>query len=345
VNFLKSVLNYASTAWGIVSGIAGDPGKALIAVWHFIGSVQSLIDRLFSIENKDLLSAFLFYASIVDAALRDYLGAIERIAKWIWGKQVLPVYRSLRTQILALRKFTVGWIAKLIAMIAYYYLASIRYTYQQVSIERAQRAAAILQTRQYAIRLVKGCLSFVQREASDGYNSQTKARESVIDTIADDLAVRNPAVRDAVKDLIKLALDAAEVDDPLLRAALAVALGQVVDKLGIDKAMGALLSSLIADLTGGAPPSTLQEVAADIAKRLAQLETAEANWWASGGPELEQAGEAWKGWAGVLGDAALVAFFVEAAADPTAWATQVNDTAGAIVDSTFTAIADLIKEA
>jgi hypothetical protein len=345
VNFLKSVLHYASAAWSLVAGAVTDPAQALLAVWHFAGSVQSLLDHLFSTVNRDLLTGVVFYLGTVDHALQDYLSAIGRIARWIWGKQVDPVYQHLRRMIIGLQRWTLAWISKLVAMIVTYYWASLRYADQQVGIERSQRTAAVTAARQYSIRLAKGVWTFVQESASRGYNSQTDARESVISKIADDLAVRNPVIKQAVTDLVKLTLDAAEIDDPVIRLALKLALAKVIDALGVDKVAGTLLATLVNDLAGGAQPSTLQEVAAAIAARLAALEGQWADFMVAGGPEVEQAGQAWKAWASIAGDAALVAFFAQAAADPAAWAREVNDTAVTVVNGTVAVIADLIKGA
>lgn len=345
MGFLRSVLHYASAAWSVISGAVTDPAQALIAVWHFIGSVQTLLDHMFSSVNKDVLSAFLFYVSIVDDALKEYVNAIRRIASWIWGKQVNPVRLNLLKRLAALQALLHQWVVKLITMIVTYYVASIRYTNQQVGLERKYRLADIAITRKYAVSLVKGALATVQRQASDGYNSQTRQRESIIAKIADDLAVRNPVLKTAITDLIKLALDAAEVDDPVLRLALSKALQEVIDRLGVDKVMGEFLSTLIGQLTGTRPPDTLQGVTADIAARLTALENQWADFMASGGPEVEEAGGDWKKYASIAGDLALVAFFAQAVADPNGWAREVNDTAGAVVNGTFTAVADLIKGA
>jgi hypothetical protein len=345
MGFLRSVLHYASVAWGLVSGVVANPAQALESVWHFAGSIQTLLDHIVSKVNKDVLSAFLFYISICDKALQDYLRAMSRIARWIWGKQVNPVRVNLNHRIYVLKAWVRRWIARLIAMIVYYYFLSLRYSYHLVSLERKYRLADIKFARAWAVRLVKAALATVQRQAADGYNSQTAQRESVIETIADDLAVRNPLIKTAIKDLIKLALDAAEVDDPLIRAAIGLGLARVVDKLGIDRVMGGLLSTLITDLTGGPKPSTLQAVAADVARRLGQLEADQAAFMTRGGPEVEQAGQAWKAWSSALGDAALIAFFAQAVASPVAWAAEVNDTAGVVVGDTVSAIADLIRKA
>jgi hypothetical protein len=345
VGFLRSVLHYASVAWGLVSGVVANPAQALESVWHFAGSIQTLLDHIVSKVNKDVLSEFLFYISICDKALQDYLRAMSRIARWIWGRQVNPVRVNLNHRIHVLKAWAQRWISRLIAMIVYYYWASITYTNKQVGLERKYRLADIKFARAYALRLVKAALATVQRQAADGYNSQTRQRESIIETIADDLAVRNPLIKTAVRDLVKLAVEAAEIDNPVIRVALGLALSKVVDKLGIDKVMGSLLSTLITDLTGGAKPKTLQAVAADVSRRLTQLEADWAGFMTRGGPEVEQAGQAWKAWSSALGDASLIAFFTQAVVSPVTWAAEVNDTAGRVVGDTVSAIADLVRKA
>ena len=345
MNFLRTVLNYASAAWNLVWGTVTDPAKALQAVWHFTGSVQTLLDHLFSTVNKDLLAGVTEYLQLVDGALAAYAKMANRIWRWIWFRQIVPTKNYLYHLIALERVWRLAATARLLGLIYYYYFLSVRYAYFLAQQERVWRLQSVAAARAYAAQLVKAALATVQREAADGYNSQTAQRKSVIETIADDLAIRNPVLKAAIGDLVKLALQAAEIDDPLLRIAIGAALRQVIDRLGVDQVMGALLGTLIDDITGGAAPTTLQAVAADIAKRLGQLEADQAAFMTAGGPEVEQAGKAWKEWAGALGDAALVAFFAQAVASPAAWATEVNDTAGAIVNSTFTAIADLIRKA
>jgi hypothetical protein len=345
LNFLRTVLSYAASAWNIVSGAVTDPAKALQSVWHFIGSVQTLVDHLVGTVNRDLLSGVMEYLGLVDGAFLAYARMINRIWRWIWFRQVLPTKNYLYRLISLERVWRLAADRRLTALIHYYFIASMQYAYFWVQRERVWRLAAVAAARAYSVQLVKAALATVQREAADGYNSQTAQRKSVIETIADDLAVRNPVLKSAISDLVKLALDAAEIDDPLLRAAIAVSLRQVVDRLGVDKVMGSLLGALIDDITGGGPPATLQAVTADIAVRLGQLEGDWAGFMTAGGPEIEQAGNAWKGWAGVLGDATLIAFFTQAVTDPAGWAAEVNDTAGAIVNTTFTAVADLIRKA
>jgi hypothetical protein len=343
VNFLRTVLNYASAAWGLVWGTVTDPAKALQAVWHFIGSVQSLVDHLFSTVSRALLSEMTEYLQLVDGALIAYLRMANRVWRWIWSRQIVPVRNNLYRIIQLERIWRLAADRRLTALIHYDFIASMQYAYFWVQQERVWRLADVAAARAYSVQLVKSALATVQREAADGYNSQTTQRESVIEKIADDLAVRNPALKAAIADLIGLALDVAEVDDPVIRIALSKALQEVIDKLGVDKVMGDLLSTLIAGLTGAAAPTTLQGVTADIAARLTTLEDQWATFMENGGPEVEQAGNEWKSYASIAGDLALVAFFADAVVDPAGWATAVNDTVGAVVSDTFTVIADLIK--
>jgi hypothetical protein len=194
------------------------------------------------------------------------------------------------------------------------------------------------------VRLVKAALATVDREASDGYNSQTKAREGVIAKLADDLALRNPVMKAAVKDLITLMIDAIEIDNPVIRFALAKVLQEVIGKLGIDKVAGQLMQTLINDLTGHGKPSTLEEVSADTARRIGALEDQWADFMVKGGPEIQQAGEQWKAYGSLAIDAAVGYFFYLAATNPAAWARDVNDTAGTVVNVTAEAVVDIIRK-
>jgi hypothetical protein len=345
LNFLKTVLHYASVAWSGVTSAVENPVATLESVWHFIGSVQTLLDNLFSNVNKDVLHAYLMYLNWITEGMKDYLAMVVRIKNWIWGHQVNPTRINLLKAINAVKAYAARWIHWIIVFENLLYLRSIKYTLNMVTQERGARIKDVLAARAYSVKLVKACLATVQQEAADGYNSETKQRQSVIVKIADDLITRNPAVKTAVADMIKLMLDAAEIDDPLIRVALNLALGKVIDSLGIDKVAGSLMGDLIDSLTGSGPPKTLESVAANIAARITALEDNWADFMVNGGPEVEQAGESWKKWASIIGDAAIVGFFGAAVADPTTWAAGVNDTAGALVNGTVSGIADLIRKA
>jgi hypothetical protein len=213
-----------------------------------------------------------------------------------------------------------------------------------VAIERKARIGDIKAARAYSVKLVKAALATVNRDAASGYNSDRGRRESLITRLADEIATRNPAIRGLVKDLIKVLLDAIEIDDPLIRVALNTVLAKVVNSLGVDKVAGNLLTRLIDGIAGHGKPGSLRAVTADIAVRLSYLETQQAEFMEHGGPEIMQAGDEWKEYASLLGTAAIVGFFAQAVAAPDAWARELSDTAGVVIDDTVGAVVSLIAK-
>jgi hypothetical protein len=345
VGFLRSVLHYAGIAWNIVTGIPGDIAKALHDVWNFTSSVHTLFSSIVASDLKHILQAYFTVVQQLVGLADDYLHALARIARWIWGNQVNPVRIQLFGNIIQLKHWTAVRLASLLALDVKLYWQSLRYAYALAATERVWRLADVNRARQYAAALVKAALQTVDREAADGYNSQAAQRKNALTTILNDLAGRNPAVKAITSRLVGLLVNAAAIDDPLIRIALNLGLKELISRLGVDKIEGALFQSLIDEVAGSGPPRTLQQTAAAIAGRLGALEQQQANFMQHGGPEVEKAGDQWKALASLSFDAALLGFFGLAVADPTAFATGVNDSAGAAVNGTVNVISALVRKA
>jgi hypothetical protein len=345
MGFLRSLLNYAGAAWHVVAGIPADVGNALRAVWNFVGSVHTLFSNIIASDIKHILQAYFTVVQQLVGLADDYLHALARIAGWIWGHQVNPVRIQLFGNIIQLKNWTAVRLAGLLALDVKLYWQSLRYAYSLAATERVWRLADVQRARQYAAALVKAALQTVDREAADGYNSQSAQRKNAIATALTDLAERNPVIKDIVSHLIGLLVNVAAIDDPLIRVALNLGLKELISRLGVDKIEGTLVQALINEVTGGGPPRTLQQATAAIAGRLGTLEQQQADFMRHGGPEVEQAGDAWKAYASLGFDVALLGFVGLAVTDPTAFATGVNNSAGTIVNGTVSAVAGLIRKA
>lgn len=343
MNFLRTMLHYAGSAWNALWGAATDPVKALEALWKFVGSLHNLLDHLTSIILKALHLNHLSLTHILITAMRDFVHMVARIAAWIWGNQVNPVRLHLLSMILKLRAWTASELVKVNKRLDHLYWLAINFTRKSVKIEFRNRVKAIQGLRRYTIQLVKGALRQVDREASDGYKSGNPDRKSVIGKVADLIVTRNPELKGLVSDLISLVLDAASLEDPLIRVGAKLLLTQVIDKLGIDKVVGDLLNQLINDLIGGGQPTTLEGVSADVAKRLSALENQWASFMSDGGPEVEQAGKQWQFLSSLLADAAMVAFVGDAVVNPVGWARDVDAALGDVANDTIDAVAHLFK--
>jgi hypothetical protein len=343
MGLLKSMLHYAQVAWGIVSSPVGDISAALRAIWHFTGSVHTLLAELFATVSRLLHWRHVTLSTLILVAVGNILGAVIRIKAWIWHHQVNPVRLALIKRINRDHLWTAHNFFLLRQYDVRLFFGALGYAYRLVRHERAVRIKDVIAARAYAVTLVKAALKTVDIEASDGYNSQLKARKSLISEIADNLVTRNPAVKALVSDLVTVLTDFLEFDNPVLRIAVKLALSKVINSEGIDKLTSGLLAMLVNDITGEGKASTLEQVTSDISGRLTSLESRWADFAANGGSELEQAGEEWKALDSLPIDLAIVAFLADAAAQPEAWAKDINDTVGALVNGTVSAVTALIR--
>jgi len=337
------MLKYASDAWSFLAGIPGDIGTALGNLWKFTGSLATLLDHIISKVVRSLLSAYLNVISDVLGAMENLQGALERVKAWVYVYDIVPLRSFLLDVIARLAYRLEKQVAALKALEYRLYYASRSYAAHLVSAERAARIADVKNARAYALRLVTALHSAVEKEAADGYNSNTRARVSVITRIADEIAAKNPVVRSLISDFITLLLDFIGASNPVERIALQLLLTQVIDRLGVDKAAGELMSRLLGTLAGDPRPKDLRQVTAALAGRVTALEDQWADFMIAGGPEVEQAGRTWKAYTSLAVDAALLGFFGLAVTDPALWARAVADTAGAAVNDTIDGVSRAVK--
>jgi hypothetical protein len=183
---------------------------------------------------------------------------------------------------------------------------------------RQQLAAQIAQVLKYA----QSIPGLVDQEAAAGYDPTLKDRAGGLQKLLDVVVAHDPLIADVVKQLAGWLVDLAEVDNPLLRIAAQLVLKQLVDRLGLNTALGALLNDVLGPVLGGGRPKTLTAVTAQIGKRLNASDDGLAQ-LAPLAPEADQLREM-----GTLAfDAALLGYLAAAIADPVAAA---DDTATAL---------------
>lgn len=158
----------------------------------------------------------------------------------------------------------------------------------------------------------------IDQRAAAGYDPTLAARSSALQKLLDTVVAHEPAVAGLVSSLAKFAVELAGIEDPVLRIAAQIVLKQVIDKLGLNTALQAILGDLLGGLFGGGEPKTLQAIMGDIGNRLAALEET-ASEMAPLAPEADDLHEMGT----LIFDAALLAYFTAAVADPVATA---NDT-------------------
>lgn len=221
--------------------------------------------------------------------------------------------------------------------------AAERYAERLVARDRTEWLRAIRQADALTVRRIRGAMQAVQREAAQGYRKGNAGRASVVSGLLDLAVNRDPVLGELVSKSAGLILDAIEIDDPLARIAAGFIIRELTERLGIDAAIGDLLHALAGPLAGGAEPRTLTDVIADLAARVTSLEGQWGTFMADGGPQILQAGEEWASITSLIVDVGLLAFFAQLATFPAAWAAEVSDVAGPVVNDGIMAIADLIR--
>lgn len=343
MGFLRNLLNYAGDAWRFLAGIPGDIGSALARVWKFVASVAALLDHLISTVIKDVINAVASWVFWELQAIIELSSAVWRVAGWVIAKLINP----LRAQVVAWINAVYAWARKQfaaqLALIIRLYEASLAYTRQLVAAEHAAMLKAVAAEHAAMLAAVAALHAAIEAEAAGGYNAGRRARAGVAAKLLDELAVRNPVLRALTGRLVTLIIDLAAIDNPLARLAAAVLIRQLVNRLGVDRVIGDLAARILGPFTGHARPKGLADVMGDIDGRLTALEDQAADFQLHGGPEVEQAGGEWKAITGIGTDAALLAFFALAVADPQQWARAVAGTAGAAVSDTIGSAAALIR--
>lgn len=190
---------------------------------------------------------------------------------------------------------------------------------------RQQAAAGILALSNTLTAQINAVLKYAQSlpglidsRAAAGYDPTLAARATLLTKLLDTATAHEPLIAGLVSKLATAIVDLAGVEDPVLRVAMQLILKQVIDRFGIDTALGAMISDLVGGIIGGGSPKTLQTIMADIGARLNALESGESE-LSPLAPEADNLHEMGT----LIFDAALLAYFVAAVADPVATA---NDT-------------------
>lgn len=345
MNFLDTLAGWAKSAWSSLLGLGGDATKALSDLWHYVTNVHNLLGWFVGGPQLKAVLRFLYSISVFHAAQVALADALRRVAAWIWITWIAPAVAALNRRITALAAWTRAEFTATWAQMYRLYFAALAYARQLVDLERRQRITADQAEHAAMLKAVAACLATVQRQASSGYNAGTHARLGVIETLLNDLADRNPANRGLVSLLVKSVLDLEAIDNPILRFGIGKLLGELIGKLGVDKVSGDLISRLLEPFTGGGPPTDLYGTERAVADRLTALEQQWADFMASGGPEVEQAGHEWKAISGLVADAAILSVFGLAVAEPAVWAAGVSDTIGTAGNAALDAIIGVITRA
>lgn len=344
MSIIGTVVRWAKDAWGQLAGAPANTIRGWVKIWHYITSVHNLFAWFVGSPQLRAVLKFLYTISIFHVALVAVYRALGHLAIWIYLTWVKPGLDRLTRQLRQFEAYTLATFARFWRVIWANYEAALAYTRLMVQFERNQRIAADRAEHAAMLKAVAAALATVQRQASSGYNSETRARLSVVGRLLDDLAARQPEVRGLVALLVRAVFDLEEIDNPVLRLGIAKLLGELVTRLGVERATGDLIARLLGPWIGGARPRDLYGTERDTAARLNALEAQWAEFMTDGGPEVEQAGREWKAITGIAADAAILGVFGLAVADPAAWARGVADTIGTAGNATLDGVIRLMRE-
>lgn len=177
----------------------------------------------------------------------------------------------------------------------------------------------------------------IDAAAAAGYDPTLKARGNLLQKLLDTVVAHNPEISGLVTNLAKFVIDLAGIEDPILRIAAQLVLKQVIDRLGLDTALHAMVNDLIGTLFGGGQPKTVQTVIGDIANRLNALEEGQAQ-LSPLAPEADQLHEMGT----VVFDIALLAYLADAVVNPVGAAADTDTVFATVTDPLLAPIRALL---
>ena len=209
---------------------------------------------------------------------------------------------------------------------------------------REQAAAALkaLDTRLTAdisavLKYAQSLPGLIDTRAANGYDPTLRARQNTLSKLLDTVVAHEPLIAGLVSRLAVFIVDLAGVEDPLVRIAAQLILKQVIDRLGLDTALGAMLNDLAGSIIGGGQPKTLTTIMGDIGNRLDALESSTAE-LAPLAPEADQLHEMGT----LIFDASLLAYFAAAVVAPVATATDTVDVFSSVTAPLLTPVRGLL---
>jgi len=326
-------------------GDSRSPDSGLFGgIWHWVNGVASGIGHFIDGPIVSALRAILNHLENIDAAFQDDINAIERIIFW-WERALWHTLQGYITRRVAkVRAELRREVTHLIRLIYVATRTVLALAYAAVARERHERKVAVGRAEARARAQVKALHTTIEREAASGYRITSNDRASLIVRLLDFAVTRNPEIRVLVKDIAGGILDLLEIDDPPLRLLLGFLIKHVIDKLGIDKAVGVLIDDLLAPVLGKKKPHDIHDVILDLSQRMLAVEKQWAQFFEDGGSQVEQAGTDWRNITSLLGNTAIVAFTADAIAQPDEWAKELNKVVGKRVNDVALHAVRLFKE-
>lgn len=206
-------------------------------------------------------------------------------------------------------------------------IEAINATRQQAAAGIAAATTALTALNATTLKYAQSIPGLVDDNAANGYDNTLVQRGNLLQKLLDTAVAHEPLVADLVSKLATTIVDIAGLEDPIIRIAAQLILKQVIDKLGINTVLGAMINDLIGNILGTGTPKTLKDIMADIGNRLDALEDGQAG-LAPLAPEADNLHELGT----LVFDALLLAYFAAAVADPVGTADGTADALAVVVD-------------
>jgi len=325
-------------------GGSNSGGPIVNVVWAFLNTVANGASQFYGALGTYVRVITFGWRELFHLA-SDAGDALHRLAAWTANYLIGPIYTYINRQIAQLKHQMILLIDVVYSAVFKMYSQAVAVASVMVTRERSQRQAAVAQAEAQARNLVRVLHSTIEAEAASAYRGGYPGRVSAITTLIRVIESNDPVMAALTKRLIGLVLDLASIDNPIARLVIGFVLRRIINGLGIEKPLGNLISDLLNPILADVRPHDLHGVILDISARLAAMEGQWSTFFADGGSQVEQAGQEWQKITSAAGDLAILGFIGEAAANPQGWATALNDTVGATIDATASAVAALIGKA
>lgn len=343
MTFETSTGGHAKRVAKLIAATQTGSTGVLTGIWHWIDGVAKGVSNFIGGPVLALGKAILHHLENIKQALVEYLSVLQKIVFWvdrlIWHTVkgwVTKLQAHTKAELRALRKYLVG----LIFITTQTVLSTAMHAVRR---ERHDRGVAVGRAERQARSLVRAMHHTIEREASSGYAVDRSDRTSTVVKLLEFAALRNPELRVIVGDVAKGLVALLEVDDPLLRIAITFFLKQIIDRLGIDKALGGLISDLTGPLLERNDPRNIHDVVMDLSARLDADEKQWAKFFADGGAQIEEAGSSWRDITSIAGMAAVLGFTVQAVIAPDLWAKEIQGTIGVAASEIAATASKLFK--
>lgn len=294
---------------------------------HPLSSIDNGVEMFAGLITGNQQAAYNAAVRLIGQGQNDGLGALRT-----WTRTQLG---QLETQLVQLRSNTIHWIFQSGHQLELDIKAAI-------AAEVTARNKAVSKAEQQARTEDTALHQSIEREAASAYRATISDHLGTLTRIADLIATRDPLVKAVVSRIVRYIIDLAVIDNPVARLTASFLIRHLINRLGIEKVIGDLLGNLASGILDAGEPRNLHDVILAIGHRLNALDKQWAEFMDHGGPEVEQAGDLWKHADSAVTEAALLAFYAQAVAEPKLWATEVSDTIGVVINDTLAPIARLI---